>query len=170
PQSGLMQSTRTGDLDPFAVMDMLDREQMTTDEMRTVLCKQSGLKGLSSIDSGDMRDILDAQKEGNERAALAVDTYVYDIKKYIGAYAAAMNGLDVIVFTGGIGERSVEIRARVCEGLTFLGITLDPARNKRKESEMIISSDEAKTLAAVIIANEERIIVREVVNVIEKMT
>jgi len=170
PQSGLMQSTRTGDLDPFAVMDMLDREQMTTDEMRTVLCKQSGLKGLSGIDSGDMRDILDAQKEGNERAALAVDAYVYDIKKYIGAYAAAMNGLDVIVFTGGIGERSVEIRARVCEGLTFLGIILDPARNKRKESEMIISSDEAKTIAAVIIANEERIIVREVVNVIEKMT
>ena len=81
-----------------------------------------------------------------------------------------MNGLDVIVFTGGIGERSDEIRARVCEGLTYLGIILDPARNKRKESEMIISSDEAKTIAAVIIANEERIIVREVVNVIEKMT
>ena len=170
PQSGLMQSSRNGDLDPFAVLDMMDREQMSTDAMRSVLCEQSGLKGLSGIASGDMRDILDARKAGNKRAELTVDAYVYDIKKYIGAYAAAMDGLHVIVFTGGIGERSAEIRARVCDGLTFLGVNLDPDRNRRKDREMVISLDDAKVTTAVIMANEERIIVREVANAMKKQT
>ena len=170
PQSGLMQSSRNGDLDPFAVLDMMDREQMSTDAMRSVLCEQSGLKGLSGIASGDMRDILDARKAGNKRAELTVDAYVYDIKKYIGAYTAAMDGLHVIVFTGGIGERSAEIRARVCDGLTFLGVNLDPDRNRRKDREMVISLDDAKVTTAVIMANEERIIVREVANAMKKQT
>lgn len=164
PQSGLMQSTRSGDLDPFAVLDMMDRKQMTTDDMRSILCRDSGLQGLSGVAGGDMRDIMAARDQGDARAALTVDAFVHEVKKYIGAYAAAMNGLDAVVFTGGIGERSAEIRARICEGLTFLGVRLDRESNRGEAAEMIISEDEAKVAAVVIAANEEYIIVREVVN------
>lgn len=162
PQSGLPQGNRVGDLDPFAVLAVLDHTGCTTDDIRSILCKNSGLKGLSGIESGDMRDILVAEKTGNDRARLAVQTYTYAIRKTIGAYAAAMEGLDAIVFTGGIGERSAEIRSRVCDGLAFLGVELDPSRNEAVQGEGILSSDEARVAVAVIPANEERIIAREV--------
>lgn len=162
PQSGLPQGNRVGDLDPFAVLAVLDHTGCTTDDLRSVLCKQSGLKGLSGVESGDMRDLLAAEKNGNDRARLAVQSYIYSIRKTIGAYAAALEGLDAIVFTGGIGERSAEIRRRACEGLAFLGVALDPARNEAVLGEGVISSDGAGVAVAVIPANEERIIAREV--------
>lgn len=162
PQSGLPQGNRVGDLDPFAVLAVLDHTGCTTDAMRSVLCKHSGLKGISGVESGDMRDILAAERTGSDRARLAVQAYTYAIRKTIGAYAAAMGGLDAIVFTGGIGERSAEIRRRACEGLAFLGVELDPARNEAAQGEGILSSDEARVSVAVIPANEERIIAREV--------
>ncbi|MBM3264881.1 MAG: acetate/propionate family kinase [candidate division Zixibacteria bacterium] len=162
PQSGLMQSTRCGDLDPFGVLMMLDRTGWTTDEMRTALCKKSGLKGVSGIESGDMRDILAAEKEGNPRARLAVEAFTGEVRKYIGAYAATMGGLDVVVFTGGMGERSAEIRARICAGLEFLGIRLDKKRNKTLSGEGVLSRDNARVAVMVVPADEERIVAREV--------
>lgn len=162
PQSGLMQSSRSGELDPFGVLYVMDRADLTTDEMRAILCKQSGLKGLSGVDSGDMRDILEEAHGGSDSAELAVDAFTYEIKKYIGAYAAAMGGLDAVVFTGGIGERSPVIRSRVCDGLGFLGVTLDAVRNEGVTGEAIISADGTPTAVAVIPANEEQIIAREV--------
>lgn len=167
PQSGVMQSSRNGDLDPFAVLYVMDREKRTTDEMRAILCRQSGLKGLSGIDSGDMRDVLDAARRGNKQAQLAVNAYTYDIKKYIGAYAAAMGGLDVVAFTGGIGERSAEIRARVCDGLDFLGVSLDAPRNETANGEAVISPEHARVAVVVIPADEEYIVAREMVRVLK---
>ncbi|MBI4551755.1 MAG: acetate/propionate family kinase [Candidatus Latescibacteria bacterium] len=161
PQSGLMQSTRCGDLDPFGVLYLMDREQLTTNDVRRVLCKESGLRGLSGV-SGDMRDILEAARHGNRRAELAVNAFTYEVKKSLGAYAAAMGGLDAVVFTGGMGERSAEIRSRVCAGLEFLGLRLDTARNAHVTSEAIISTDDARVVVAVIPTDEERIIARAV--------
>lgn len=163
PQSGLMQSSRNGDLDPFAVLYVMDRTGMTTDEMRTVLCKQSGLKGLSGVDSGDMRDILEAEQNGDARAHLAADAFVYEIKKHIGAYAAAMGGLDAIIFTGGIGERSPVIRERICNGLGFLGVVIDRTKNHMVDGEAIVSEAHAQVTVAVVPANEELVVAREVV-------
>ena len=162
PQSGLMQSSRNGDLDPFAILYVMDKTGMTTDEMRTVLCKQSGLKGLSGVDTGDMRDLLEAAQNGNARAQLAADAFVYEIKKYIGAYAAAMGGIDAIVFTGGIGERSPVIRARICNGLGFLGAAIDETKNDMVDGETIVSEAHASVVVAVVPANEELVIAREV--------
>lgn len=162
PQSGLMQSSRNGDLDPFAVLHVMDKTGMTTDEIRTVLCKQSGLKGLSGVDSGDMRDLLEAAQNGNARAQLAADAFVYEIKKYIGAYAAAMGGIGAIVFTGGIGERSSVIRARICNGLSFLGVAIDETKNDLVDGEAILSEANASVVVAVVPANEELVVAREV--------
>lgn len=162
PQSGLMQSNRIGDLDPFAVLYVMDQADLTTDEMRGILCNQSGLKGVSGLQSGDMRDLLEAEESGHERASLAVQAFVYEIKKLIGAYAAAMGGLDAVVFTGGIGERSALIRDRVCMGLEFLGVEIDVERNRSCENETIISSHDNPVAVAVIPAQEELIIAKEV--------
>ncbi len=163
PQSGLMQSSRNGELDPFAVLYVMDRTGMTTEEMRTVLCKQSGLKGLSGVDSGDMRDLLEAEQNGDARAQLAADAFVYEIKKHIGAYAAAMGGLDAIIFTGGIGERSPVIRERICNGLGFLGVVIDRTKNYMVDGEAIVSEAHAQVTVAVVPANEELVVAREVV-------
>jgi acetate kinase len=168
PQSGLMQSSRSGDLDPFGVLMVMDREGWTTDEMRRALCRESGLKGLSGVGSGDMRDLLEAEKQGNDRARLAVQAFTYEIKKYIGAYAAALGGVDALVFTGGMGERSAEIRRRVCEGLDFLGINLDHRLNNALDGEGIISPSTAPVSVLVIPANEERIIACEVIKALER--
>ncbi|MBT5872814.1 MAG: acetate/propionate family kinase, partial [Candidatus Latescibacteria bacterium] len=162
PQSGLMQSNRIGDLDPFAVLSVMDQSALTTDEIRGILCSQSGLKGVSGLESGDMRDLLEAEHGGHERASLAVKAFVYEIKKLIGAYAAAMGGLSAVAFTGGIGERSTLIRERVCTGLEFLGVEIDDDRNRSCENEGIISSHENPVAVAVIPAREEFVIAREV--------
>lgn len=134
PLEGLIMGTRSGDVDAGAVMYLIRHEGMEPRALAHVLNGASGIKGISGV-SNDMRDVLRAAEEGNERAALAVDAFCYRVRKYIGTYLAAMNGADTLIFTGGIGENAAAIRARICEGLTNLGIEIDPARNERPSKE-----------------------------------
>jgi acetate kinase len=134
-----MQSTRCGDIDPFLIPFIMDKDGLNTDQVRSILATKSGMLGISGVGS-DMRDLLDASDNGNERARLTVQAYHYSVKKYIGSYAVAMGGLDVLVFTGGIGERSVRSRTEICEGLEFLGIKIDDDKNKSVKGETNISA------------------------------
>jgi len=129
PLEGLVMGTRSGDIDPALVWFIMEHEGINTDRVDVLLNKQSGLLGMSGI-SSDMRDVLAAEAEGNERAKLATDVYCYRIRKYIGAYAAALGGLDALVLTAGVGENSPLIRRRCVEGLQFLGLWLDDAANE----------------------------------------
>ncbi|MBU4199857.1 MAG: acetate kinase [Verrucomicrobia bacterium] len=158
PLEGLVMGTRCGDIDP-AVVIFLRRLGYSLDEVDKLLNKSSGLLGLSGIGSNDMRDILQAIDNNNLQAKLALDVFVHRLVKYIGAYAAVMNGFDALIFTAGIGENVPRVRAMVCEPLEFLGIHLDQARNKA--NEYIISCDGTAPLAMVIPTNEELMIARE---------
>jgi acetate kinase len=128
PLEGLVMGTRSGDVDAGAILYLITQEKLPPAEVSRILNSESGLKGLSGV-SNDMRDVLKKSKAGDARARLAVDTFCYRAKKYIGAYVAAMNGADALIFTGGIGENSPEIRAQICADLENLGIALDPAAN-----------------------------------------
>lgn len=158
PLEGLVMGTRCGDIDPAIVL-FLRRLGYSLDEVDKMLNKSSGLLGLSGIGSNDMRDILQAVDNNNAQARLALEVFVHRLVKYIGAYAAALNGFDALIFTAGIGENVPRVRAMVCESLGFLGLQLDPARNKA--GERIISRDGAAPLAMVIPTNEELMIARE---------
>ena len=129
PLEGLVMGTRSGDVDAGAILHLINHEKQKPEDLLHTLNGESGLKGLSGI-SNDMRDVLKAAIDGNQRAKLAVDTFCYRVRKYIGAYLAAMNGADALIFTGGIGENSPEIRARICAGLDNLGVAIDPAANE----------------------------------------
>jgi acetate kinase len=155
PLEGLLMGTRTGDMDPAVVTFLMKKEHMNVDEMDNLLNKKSGLKGISGI-SNDLREIMEAAEHDNSRAKFAIDIFCYRITKYIGAYAAAMGGLDAIVFTGGIGENAVDVRAKTLESLKFMGVTLDETANKSKEKEKIISKGRVKVL--VVPTNEELMI------------
>ncbi|MCL4843273.1 MAG: hypothetical protein KJZ79_15600 [Bryobacteraceae bacterium] len=155
PQSGLENATRHGDLDVFAVLYMMDLHRWSTNEARDELSKLSGLAGLSGIAGGDVRDIAAA---GTSRAQLALDVFAYQVRKTIGAYSAAMGGVDAIVFTGGIGENSAEVRAACCRGLDWLGVTLDPAANSEQAGDRCVSSGRVQVLA--LATNEELIVAR----------
>jgi len=160
PLEGLMMGTRSGDLDPAIVPYVMNKEELTLNEVNSMLNKHSGLLAVSGL-SSDMREITDAM-ESNENAKLAFDMYVYRVKKYIGGYAAAMNGLDVMVFTAGVGENSIVLRQAVCEGLTFLGIELDPELNKvRSKEPRVISTPNSKVTLMVVPTNEELVIARD---------
>lgn len=161
PQSGLLNAKRCGDLDPFVPLYLQKVEGLNVDEVADLLNSRSGLLGISGV-SGDMKKILDAADAGDERAQLAVDTFCYGIRHYVGAYYVALQGLDALVFTGGIGEKSSVIRQNVCKDLRFLGVELDADKNERVDGEAIISSDNSKIKVAVIPANEELIVAREV--------
>ena len=126
PLEGLMMGTRSGDLDPAIVPFAMNKEELTLNEVNSMLNKHSGLQAISGF-SSDMREITDAMKDGDKQAKLAFDMYTYRLRKYIGAYAAGMNGIDVLVFTAGVGENSVIVRKAVCDNLTFMGIELDAA-------------------------------------------
>lgn len=158
PLEGLVMGTRCGDIDP-AVVVFLRRLGYSLDEVDKMLNKQSGLLGLANIGSNDMRDIMRAVDEGNAQARLALDVFVYRLVKYVGAYAAVLNGFDALVFTAGIGENVPRIRAAVCERLGYLGLVLDPARNKAGET--VISKEGTSPVAMVIRTNEELMIARE---------
>jgi acetate kinase len=160
PLEGLVMATRSGDVDPGAVLYLLDHtaKKMSAKEMDALLNKQSGLSGVSET-SGDMRVLLDAMCR-DSRAAEAVDLFCYRAKKYIGAYAAVLGGLDVLVFTGGIGEHAPAVRARICDGLDFLGIRLDASRNEADAA--LISSPESRAKVRVIKTNEDLMIARHV--------
>jgi acetate kinase len=160
PQSGLPNATRNGDLDPFILLYLMEKEGLTTHEIRTALSKNGGLKGISGL-SGDVRDLEEASAKGDVRAELALKVLIYETKKYIGAYTAVLEGLDVLVFTGGIGENGCNVRHGICSGLEFMGIQLDSARNKIRGQEGVISSDAARVKVLVILANEELVIARE---------
>jgi len=170
PQSGIPHSTRPGDLDPFVVLYLMKKENLTVDDVIKKLSKESGLLGISGV-SGEMKDIVESAKNGNERSLLAIDTFVYNVKKYIGSYIAILEGLDVLAFTGGIGERSDLIREKICSGLEFLGIKIDAEKNKnvsKEIKEIDISSRESKVKILIVPTNEEIIVARATVDVVRK--
>jgi len=160
PQSGLENATRHGDLDVFAVLFMMQRHKWTSEEIIRQLAGGGGLAGLSGIDGGDVRDLDAAARQGNERAATALKVFVHGVKKTIGAYAAAMGGLDAVAFTGGIGENSAGLRAACCEGLEFLGIKLDNERNETGAGDRIVSANDSKVTVVALATNEEVIVAR----------
>lgn len=166
PAEGLVMGTRSGDIDPAVLLYLAREQQATPDEIDDLINKRSGLLGISGI-SSDMRDIEKAAAEGNRRAELALSIFCYRVKKYIGAYTAAMGGLDAVVFTGGIGENSSEVRSRVCKGLQFLGIQLDEEKNKSARGLAEICSPGSRVRIFVIPTNEERMIARETVEVLQ---
>jgi acetate kinase len=165
PLEGLIMGTRCGDLDPAVVLHMLERLGMTIGEVREILNKESGLLGLAEVGSNDLRDIFKAEQDGDQRAAVAVRTFCYRITKYIGAYRAALGGLDVLVFTAGIGENSPEVRRRACEPMDSQGgsgIILDPEKNRSSLSEIReISSSESSVRVLVVPTDEEQEIARQ---------
>jgi acetate kinase len=159
PQSGLPHNNRTGDVDVFAVLYAMKRLKLGVDEVAKVLASQSGLAGLSG-GSGDVRDLQEAAAGGDGRARLALDVFVDAIRRYVGAFLVRLGGVDVLTFSGGIGENSPEVRAAVCAGLSALGLELDAARNEAARGEATISSDSSPARILVIPADEERIVAR----------
>ena len=160
PLEGVIMGTRSGSMDPAVVQYICNNEHIRVEEMLTICNKKSGLLGISGL-SSDMRDIDKAADEGNERANIARDMLVYGIRKYIGSYAAAMNGVDVIVFTAGIGENNCALRERVMQGFEYLGAKLDPAKNAGCREEAVISTDDSKVKICVIPTDEEIVIARD---------
>ena len=154
PLEGLMMGTRAGDMDLGAATYLMEKENLSTTEFSNLMNKKSGLLGVSGV-SSDARDIENAVQAGNERADLARRIFIYRVKKYIGAYAAAMNGVDVIVFTGGIGENDAYIRAEVTKGLTYLGIDFDESKNAVRGEEAILTTPESKVKVCIIPTDEE---------------
>jgi len=167
PLAGLVMGTRCGDIDPAIVTYLQDKENLSVQEVDNLLNKKSGVLGLSGI-SSDFRDIEDAVKEGNEKAAVTMDVFNYIVAKYVGAYAAAMNGLDAIVFTAGLGENNHEVRRDVCKYLEFLGVKIDEEKNQCRGVERDFSAEGAKIRTLVIPTNEELMIARETKNLLKK--
>jgi acetate kinase len=157
---GILMGTRAGDLDPVMILHLMEQEGITPKAMSHILHKESGVLGISGI-SSDLRDIEEAASTGNERATLALDMLCYGVRKYIGAYAAAMGGIDAVVFTAGIGENSVLVRQMVSEGLEFLGAKLDLSRNNIRGKEAIVSTDDSRVKILVVPTNEELVIARD---------
>ena len=161
PVEGLMMGTRVGDVDPGALTFIMDKEHLTTKQLSDLINKKSGVLGISGI-SSDMRDIDAAIEKGDERAILALDMYIYRIIKYVGAYAAVLNGVDVIVFTGGVGENQQVLRKRVCDHLTYLGVKIDDDVNfSSRGEEKLISASDSKVKVVVIPTDEELMIARD---------
>lgn len=161
PVEGLMMGTRVGDVDPGALTFIMDKEHLDTKQLSNLINKKSGVLGISGI-SSDMRDIDAAIAEGNERAKLALDMYIYRIIKYIGAYTAVLNGVDIIVFTGGVGENQQPLRKAVCEHLSYLGVKIDDAVNaSSRGEEKVISAADSKVKVVVIPTDEELMIARD---------
>ena len=160
PLAGICMGTRTGDIDPAIVPFLMNSENMTASEVDTLMNKKSGVLGVSGV-SSDFRDLHKAASEGNERAQLALDMFSYQGSKIVGSYAAAMGGVDVIVFTAGIGENTDTVRAAIIEPLEFLGAKLDLAKNNGTRTEAVISADDSKVKIVVIPTNEELAIAQE---------
>lgn len=167
PLAGVLMGTRCGDVDPSVVTYMEQKLGFHGQEMADYLNKQSGLLGVSGV-SSDKRDVTSAAEAGNERAQLACDMLNYQIKKYVGAYAAAMGGLDCIVFTGGIGENDGGVRAAVCEDMEFLGVKIDLEKNKQRGADIIdISADDSRVKVLIVCTNEELMIARDTKALVE---
>jgi acetate kinase len=169
PLEGLVMGTRSGDIDPAIIDYMAAKEGLSAQEVETLLNKQSGLLGISGL-TNDMRELLDEERESDDRRArLAIEIFCYRARKYIGAYLAALNGADAVVFTGGIGENSAEIRARICDGLRWLGIELDAGRNAAHHGGLqgLISADSSRLAVYVIPTDEELLIARDTVRCVQ---
>jgi acetate kinase len=167
PLEGLLMGSRTGDMDPAAVLYIMDKDKLSPQEMNTLLNSKSGVRGVSGI-SNDMRQVIAKAKEGDARAQLALDMFDYRLLKYIGSYVAAMAGCDAIVFTGGIGENDLAMRARVLEPLRFMGVDIDPERNSSPAKEKAITRDGSRICAWVIPTNEELMIAQKTKAIVEQ--
>ena len=166
PLEGLMMGTRAGDVDLGAATYIMDKENLNTTEFSNLVNKKSGLMGVSGV-SSDARDIAAAIAEGNQRADLARRMFIYRVKKYIGAYAAALNGVDMVVFTGGIGENDTYIRGEIAKGLEYLGATIDQAKNDSiRGEEAIISTPDSKVTVCVIPTDEEWMIASDTMHLV----
>ena len=166
PLAGLPMGTRAGDLDAGILQYLMNKHGMNIDEMLNVLNKKSGVEGVSHI-SSDFRDLENAEAEGNKRAELALRVFDYAVKKYIGAYAAAMGGVDAVIFTAGVGENGPETRESACAGLEFLGIKIDLEKDKVRGKEMDVSADDAKVRVLVIPTNEELMIAMDTAAIVK---
>lgn len=168
PVEGLMMGTRTGDLDLGVMFYIMNKENLDVKAANTLVNKQSGVLGVSGV-SSDMREVENAKARGNKRAKLALNMYHYRVKKYIGAYAAAMGGVDIIVFTGGIGENGLETREEICKGFEFLGLDFDSKANEgMRGKEVVISKSASKVTAIVVPTDEELVIAQDTFAIISK--
>jgi acetate kinase len=169
PVEGLIMGTRSGDIDGGVVTLIMEKEEIDFSALNTLINKHSGLLGVSGI-SSDMREIEKAAAEGNQRAVIALKMFDYRVKKYIGAYAAAMGGVDILVFTGGIGENAWEVRENICSELEFLGIEFDKEKNKGLRcKEEVISRKGSKTTVLIVPTNEEFVIASDTSRIVESL-
>ncbi|MCI8400659.1 MAG: acetate kinase [Lachnospiraceae bacterium] len=166
PLEGLVMGTRSGDVDPAVLEYIAGKEHLDVSGVLNVLNKKSGVQGISGV-SSDFRDLDAASREGNERAAAALDIFAYRVAKYVGSYAAAMNGVDVIAFTAGIGENDAAMREKICGYLGYLGITVDREANSCRGKEQIISTEDSRVTVMVVPTNEELAIARETVALVK---
>lgn len=162
PLEGLIMGTRCGDIDPAIVPFVMKKEGLDADGIDKLMNKQSGVYGMTGI-SSDFRDIEDAANNGDEKAQVALDAYCHKVKKYIGSYVAAMNGVDAIVFTAGLGENGISMREMICKDMDFFGIKLDAEKNNVRGKERVISTDDSKVKVLLIPTNEELMIARDTV-------
>ena len=167
PLEGLPMGTRSGNLDPAILQFIMNKYGYTADEMLNILNKKSGVLGISGVGS-DFRDLEKAAKEGNKRAQLALDKFAYEVRKYIGSYAAAMGGVDIITFTAGLGENGPDMRESICEGLGFLGVHVDHEKNQVRGKETDISAADSTVKVYVIPTNEELMIARDTLALVTK--
>ena len=166
PLAGVPMGTRSGDLDAAVVQFIMNKYGMSADECLNMLNKKSGVLALSGV-SSDFRDIEEKANEGNEDCQLALDKFAYEVRKYIGSYSAALGGLDCLVFTAGVGENSASMRARICAGLEYLGVKIDPEKNNTRGKEAIISTDDSKVTVWVIPTNEELMIAQDTAELVK---
>ena len=166
PLAGVPMGTRSGDLDAAVVQFIMNKYGMSADECLNMLNKKSGVLALSGV-SSDFRDIEGEAEKGNADCQLALDKFAYEVRKYIGSYAAALGGLDCLVFTAGVGENSASMRARICEGLEYLGVKIDPEKNTIRGKEAIISADDSKVTVWVIPTNEELMIAQDTAELVK---
>ena len=167
PLEGLMMGTRSGDIDGGAVTFIMEKEGLDAAGINNLLNKKSGIAGVSGV-SSDMRELEAAAKEGNKRAILAEKMYFYRIKKYVGAYAAALGGVDIIVFTGGVGENQAACREEVCKNMEYMGVSIDPAKNATRGEEAVISTDDSRVKVVVIPTDEELMIASDTMDILNK--
>ena len=167
PLAGIPMGTRSGDIDPSIVTFLMNKENLTPDQMDNILNKKSGKLGVSGV-SFDDRDIEKAMAEGNERAKLAIDTFVYQVIGYIGRFAAQMNGVDAITFAGGVGENGIDVRKQICESLSFLGVKIDEEKNNCRGKEVEISTPDSNVKVFVIPTDEELTIARDTMEIVNK--
>ena len=168
PLEGLIMGTRSGEIDPAIIPFLMEKENMTAQQIDDYLNRRSGILGISGL-SSDFRDLESAANRGDDRSQLAIDVFAYKVKKYIGGYVAAMGGVDAIVFTAGLGENSPFMRDKICNGLEYLGTRIDPDLNKVRGKEREISVRRARVKIFVIPTNEELVIARDTYNICRRI-